>query len=100
MAGTVVIIRQSKRGLGLRSMGIDKMDQILAHWRTNGGQWVEYALPKLLVILLVSFVLLTLLRAITKKLVDFSKAHQIHTGMKHTRSIPGCGRNNCVHWPV
>ncbi len=61
---------------------VNNMDQMLAHWRTNGAQWAEYALPKLLVILLVSFVFLTLLRAITRKLVEFSKAHHVHTGLR------------------
>ena len=58
------------------------MDQLFAHWRTNGAQWAEYALPRLLIILLVAFVFLTILRTVTKKLVEFSKAHHVHTGLR------------------
>lgn len=61
---------------------MNRMDQVLAHWRTNGAQWAEYALPKLLVILVVAFVLLTILRAITGRLVNFSKGAHVHTGLR------------------
>ncbi|HUS19297.1 MAG TPA: mechanosensitive ion channel family protein [Terriglobales bacterium] len=58
------------------------MDQMLAHWRTNGAHWVEYAAPKLLIILVVATFLVVALRTITNKLVDFSKAHHVHTGLR------------------
>lgn len=61
---------------------MNKLDQMVAHWRTNGAQWAEYALPRLLVILVVAFIFLTLLRAITKRLVEFSKASHVRTGLR------------------
>lgn len=64
------------------NLSVSDMDQLLAHWRSNGAQWVEYALPRLLVILLVAAVFLFVLRTITRKLVEFSKAHHVHTGMR------------------
>ena len=60
----------------------NNMDQLLAHWRTNGAQWVEYALPRLLVILVVSAFFLVVLRIITQKLVEFSQAAHVHTGLR------------------
>ncbi|MEO5936021.1 MAG: mechanosensitive ion channel family protein [Terriglobales bacterium] len=44
--------------------------------------WLEDSGPRLLVIILVSVVLVLLLRAITRRLEEFSKAHHVHTGLR------------------
>src|SRR5215210_1273049 len=58
------------------------MDQLVAHWRTNGAHWVEFAAPKLLIILVVAAFLVIALRTITNKLVDYSKAKHVHPGLR------------------
>jgi moderate conductance mechanosensitive channel len=58
------------------------MDQLMAHWRSSGAQWVEFALPKLLIILAVAVFFVVVLRTVTQKLVEFSKANHIHTGLR------------------
>jgi len=58
------------------------MDQILTHWRTSGAQWAEYALPKLLIIVLVTLFFQSVLRVVTRKLEDFSKEAHVRTGLR------------------
>ncbi len=58
------------------------MDQLLAHWQQKILIWLETAAPRLLVIIIGTVILVMLLRAVTRKLENFSKANHVHTGLR------------------
>lgn len=55
--------------------------EILYNWRTDIVDWSRHAAPRLIGIIVVAFILLQLLKAVTRKLTQFSQG-PLHTGLR------------------
>lgn len=58
---------------------VSKWEELLRDWRGDWADWLRHGAPRLIAILLVTFVLLRLLRFSTRKVVEISKNKALHT---------------------
>ncbi len=66
----------------MKEVPIETLGQVIEHWRTDALNFLRVDTPKILFIVVVTFVLIRLLRAVTHRLRSFGEAKALPTGLR------------------